>query len=61
MFLAGGKRKGLGVDLALLAGWKGVQQVFLTADGVNETDDEAFWLALHGPTPTLFAGDMWRS
>ena len=61
MFLAGSQGKGLGVDLALLTGREGIQQVFLAADDVNEAHDEAFRLALHGPTPTLFTGDVRRS
>ena len=58
MFLAGGQGKGLGVDLALLAGREDIQQIFLAADGVNKANDEALRLALHCPAPTLFAGDV---
>ena len=58
MFLAGGQSKGLGIDLALLAGRADIQQVFRAADGVNKANDEALRLALHGPAPTLFAGDV---
>ena len=61
MLLAGDQGVGLGINLALLTGREGVQQVFLAVDGVNETYDEAFRLALDGPTPTLFASDMRRS
>ena len=58
MFLAGGQSEGLGVDLALLVGREGIQQIFRAADGVNKANDEALRLALYGPTPTLFAGDV---
>jgi len=61
MLLAGDQGKGLSIDLALLTGREGVQQVFLAANGVNEAHDKSFWLALDGPAPTLFAGDVWWS
>ena len=58
MFLAGGQGKGLGVDLALLAGREGIQQIFRAVDGVNKANDDALRLTLHGPASTLFGGDV---
>jgi hypothetical protein len=42
MVLTGSQRKGFGIDLALLAGWKGLQQILLLGNGVNKADHEAF-------------------